>query len=98
MTAVVNPNLAFGWFARGMVKVWLSGLDQAVRHFAHAIRLSPPVAPLLMNVRMLISRAGMMKLSHGQRRHCEGCQISTSHCVSPRQAVRLLGVTKKRRN
>ena len=37
----INPNLAFGWFARGVVKVWLSELDQAVEHFAHAMRLSP---------------------------------------------------------
>jgi len=37
----INPNLAFGWFARGVVKVWLSELDQAVEHFAHAMCLSP---------------------------------------------------------
>jgi len=38
---LINPNLAFGWFVRGLVNVWLGELNQAVEHFAHAMRLAP---------------------------------------------------------
>jgi TolB-like protein/Tfp pilus assembly protein PilF len=38
---LINPNLAFGWFASGLVKVWLGEPDRAVEHFAHAMRVSP---------------------------------------------------------
>jgi len=38
---LINPNLAFGWFVRGLVNVWLGELNQAVEHFAHAMRLTP---------------------------------------------------------
>jgi TolB-like protein/Tfp pilus assembly protein PilF len=38
---IINPNLAFGWFAGGWIKVWLGEPDQAVERFAHAMRLNP---------------------------------------------------------
>ena len=38
---LINPNLASGWFCSGWVKVWLGEPDQAVEHFAHAMRLNP---------------------------------------------------------
>ena len=100
---LINPNLASGWSYSGWVKVWLGEPDRAIEHFAHAMRLSPidPGTRLYASKgrRMLISLlAGMMKHSHGQRWHCESCRIATAHCVSLPQAVRLLGVTRKRRD
>jgi len=41
---------------------------------------------------------GMMKLTHGQRWHCESGGIATPHFVSLLQAVRLLGGTRNRRD
>jgi len=38
---LINPNLAVAWLHSGMVKLWLGEPDQAVEHFARAIRLSP---------------------------------------------------------
>jgi adenylate cyclase len=38
---LINPNLAFGWLARGLVNVWLGEPDHAVERFAQAMRLSP---------------------------------------------------------
>jgi TolB-like protein/class 3 adenylate cyclase/Tfp pilus assembly protein PilF len=38
---LINPNLAFGWFASGWVKVFLGEPDRAIEHFAHAMRLNP---------------------------------------------------------
>ena len=50
-------------------------------------------------LRTLISLlAAVMKQCHGQRWHCESCRIATPHFVSVQQAVRLLGVTRKRRD
>src|SRR5262245_41213760 len=47
---------------------------------------------------MLISLpAVMMKLSHGPRWFCENFRSTTPHFVSVQQAVRLLGVARKRR-
>jgi adenylate cyclase len=38
---LINPNLAAAWLYSGWAKVWLGEPDQAIEHFAHAIRLSP---------------------------------------------------------
>src|SRR5262245_37598075 len=38
---LINPNCAAAWLHSGMVKLWLGEPDQAVEHFARAIRLSP---------------------------------------------------------
>ena len=38
---IINPNLAFGWFAGGWGKVWLGEPDRAIERFARGMRLSP---------------------------------------------------------
>jgi TolB-like protein len=38
---VLNPNLAGAWYASGWVRVWLGESDEAIRHFAFAMRFSP---------------------------------------------------------
>jgi TolB-like protein/class 3 adenylate cyclase len=38
---VLNPNLAVGWHCSGWVQVFLGNPDAAIKHSAHAIRLSP---------------------------------------------------------
>ena len=38
---VLNPNLAGAWYASGWVRVFLGESDVAIKHFAHAMRLSP---------------------------------------------------------
>jgi tetratricopeptide (TPR) repeat protein len=38
---MLNPNLAGAWYASGWVKVWLGEPDEAIKHFAFAMRLSP---------------------------------------------------------
>ena len=37
----LNPNLAGAWYASGWVRIYLGEPDTAIRHFAHAMRLSP---------------------------------------------------------
>ena len=38
---VLNPNLAGAWYGSGWVKIWLGEPDDAIRHLAQAMRLSP---------------------------------------------------------
>ena len=38
---VLNPNLAGAWYASGWMRVFLGESDVAIKHFAHAMRLSP---------------------------------------------------------
>ena len=45
---LINPNLAAAWLYSGWAKVWLGEPDQAIEHFAHAIRLSPIDPPLFL--------------------------------------------------
>jgi tetratricopeptide (TPR) repeat protein len=38
---MLNPNLAMAWHSSGWVKVFLGDPEGAIRHLAHAMRLSP---------------------------------------------------------
>jgi tetratricopeptide (TPR) repeat protein len=38
---VLNPNLAAAWYCSGWVKVFLGQPEEAIKHLAYAIRLSP---------------------------------------------------------
>ena len=38
---MLNQNLAVAWYASGWICVFLGDLDVAIKHFAHAMRLSP---------------------------------------------------------
>jgi tetratricopeptide (TPR) repeat protein len=38
---VLNPNLAAAWYCSGWVKVYLGQPEEAIKHLAYAIRLSP---------------------------------------------------------
>jgi len=38
---VLNPNLASAWFLGGFLRVWHGEPDDAIEHFARAMRLSP---------------------------------------------------------
>lgn len=38
---VLNPNLAGAWYASGWTRIWLGEPEVAIKHFAHAMRLSP---------------------------------------------------------
>jgi TolB-like protein/Tfp pilus assembly protein PilF len=38
---VLNPNLASAWFLGGFLRVWHGEPDEAIEHFARAMRLSP---------------------------------------------------------
>jgi TolB-like protein len=38
---VLNPNLAMAWHFSGLVRGWLGRREEAIEHFARAIRLSP---------------------------------------------------------
>lgn len=38
---VLNPNLAAAWFLGAFLRLWHGETDEAVEHFAHAMRLSP---------------------------------------------------------
>jgi TolB-like protein len=38
---VLNPNLAAGWYASGVLRDYLGETDTAIEHLAHAMRLSP---------------------------------------------------------
>ena len=38
---VLNPNLAAAWFLGGFLRVWRGEPDDAIEHFARAMRLSP---------------------------------------------------------
>jgi len=44
----LNPNLAFGWYSSGLLRVWIGEPDTAIKHLAHFQRMSPfdPVMPL----------------------------------------------------
>jgi TolB-like protein/tetratricopeptide (TPR) repeat protein len=46
---VLNPNLAAGRTLSGWVRIWLGKPDEAIEHFAHAMRLSP-LDPLMPEV------------------------------------------------
>jgi adenylate cyclase len=37
----LNPNLAAAWYASGSVRLLYGDLDEAIEHFAHAMRLNP---------------------------------------------------------
>ncbi|WP_325553407.1 winged helix-turn-helix domain-containing protein [Hypericibacter adhaerens] len=37
----LNPNLASAWFLGGFLRTWNGEPDSAIRHFTHALRLSP---------------------------------------------------------
>jgi adenylate cyclase len=45
----LNPNLAWAWLYSGWARIWLGHPDDAIEHFAHAIRLSP-LDPLIADV------------------------------------------------
>lgn len=38
---VLNPNLAAAWFLGAFLRLWHGETEEAVEHFAHAMRLSP---------------------------------------------------------
>ena len=38
---VLNPNLAAAWFLGGFLRLWRGKPDDAIKHIAHAMRLSP---------------------------------------------------------
>jgi tetratricopeptide (TPR) repeat protein len=38
---MLNPNLAAAWFLGGFLRAWRGDSDDAIAHFAHAMRLSP---------------------------------------------------------
>ena len=38
---VLNPNLVGAWYASGWIRVYLGEPEIAIKHFAHAMRLSP---------------------------------------------------------
>ncbi len=38
---VLNPNLAAAWFLGGFLRIWRGEPDDAIEHFARAMRLSP---------------------------------------------------------
>ena len=38
---VLNPNLAAAWFLGGFLQIWRGEPDEAIEHFARAMRLSP---------------------------------------------------------
>jgi len=38
---VLNPNLAVAWWASGWTRLWIGEPETAIKHFAHAMRLSP---------------------------------------------------------
>lgn len=38
---MLNPNLVAAWFLGGFLRVWRGDSDDAIAHFAHAMRLSP---------------------------------------------------------
>ncbi len=40
---VLNPNLAAAWFLRGFLRAWRGESDNAIEHFARAMRLSPSI-------------------------------------------------------
>jgi TolB-like protein len=45
----LNPNLAWAWLYSGWARIWLGRPDDAIEHFAHAIRLSP-LDPLIADL------------------------------------------------
>jgi TolB-like protein len=47
---VLNPNLAFAWFASAWLKISLGEPDKAIEHFSHVARLSPfdPLMPSIL--------------------------------------------------
>jgi TolB-like protein len=38
---LLNPNLAAAWFLGGFLRMWHGESDDAIKHFEHALRLSP---------------------------------------------------------
>ena len=46
---ILNPNLAFAWFAIAWLKIFLGEPESALQHFAHLMRLSP-FTPLMPSI------------------------------------------------
>ena len=38
---MLNPNLAVAWYVSGWVRVYRGEPEMAIKHLAHAMRLSP---------------------------------------------------------
>ena len=52
----LNPNLASAWFLGGFLRIWRGEAEGAIRHFEHAMRLSP-VDPELFRMQAGIAMA-----------------------------------------
>ena len=71
---VLNPNLAAAWFLGGFLRIWRGEPDDAIEHFARAMRLSPLRPGNVSNAGRngdwrICSPGALTPRHHGRRRH-----------------------------